>query len=245
MREINILEKSHPTMKREAKNDWRSEENKEIAKRYDEDFFDGDRINGYGGYFYDGRWRHVVKAMQKLYGINRNSAILDIGCAKGFLLFDLQDMIPGIKVAGLDISDYALNKSMDGYGKFITKNNSNSYSWESGTIEKRAQNKVQPFMIKDSAENLLWPDNTFDVIISINTLHNLSRNKCKKAIEEIMRVSKPNGNKFITVDAYRNEEEKQKMKNWVLTAETVMSTEEWTDFFEKAGYDGDYYWFIA
>jgi len=247
MREINILEKSHPQIKRNTEQGFRTQENKKIAKLYGKDFFDGDRANGYGGYYYDGRWKKVVEALKKLYGINENSSVLDIGCAKGFLLFDLQEMIPGIRVAGLDISEYVLNKAMDRYGRWFIENNpmNNNYSWEADIIEQKSKNKVLPFMIKGSANKLPWPDNSFDTVISINTIHNLPIGECKKAIKEIMRVCKPNGHKFITVDAYRNQEEKERMDKWVLTAETVMSVNEWIEFFKDANYNGDYYWFIA
>ena len=99
MKKINLLE-SFPTSKRKVEKGWKTEENKVIAKRFDREFFDGDRINGYGGYYYDGRWRGVVKKLEELYGIDPDSAVLDIGCAKGFLLYDLQDMIPTLKLLG-------------------------------------------------------------------------------------------------------------------------------------------------
>ncbi len=250
MREINLLEKSHPFKKKDIVP--RTEENKIIAKRYDKEFFDGDRINGYGGYYYDGRWRHVVEAMQKLYGINENSAILDIGCGKGFLLYDLQEMIPGIKVAGIDISEYALNKAMDKLGLHLVKQQTGKTEQElslqeleqAKELEQAAKDKVLPHIIMGSADQLPWPDNSFDVVISIDTIHNLPKEKCAKAIKEMMRVCKPNGNMFIKVDSYRNEEEKQRLEAWALTAETAMHADDWINFFKEQGYDGDYYWTI-
>ena len=245
MREFNLLEKSHPqSTKRKVEPGWRTTENKIIAKRYDREFFDGDRINGYGGYTYDGRWRHVVEAMKEHYNINSESAILDIGCAKGFLLFDLQDMIPGIKVAGLDVSEYAINKAMDGYVKYLIDKQGLSEE-EAKKKEEEARKKVLPHMTIGDCEKLPWPDNSFDVVLAINTIHNLPIERCRTAIKEIMRVCKPQGHKFISVDAYSNEEQKQRMECWVLTAETVMSVDEWIKFYEESGYDGDYYWFIA
>jgi len=241
MRYINIHD-SFPIPKRRVEKAWKTKENKRIAKQYGKEFFDGDRVNGYGGYYYDGRWKTVAKKMQELYGINKDSAVLDIGCAKGFLLFDLQEMIPGIQVAGLDISEYALNHAMDGYGEYIVKKNN---SGNAKQLEEMARKKVLPNLVQGSAEKLLWPDNTFDAIISINTIHNLSEDKCRKAIQEMLRVGKNKKNMFIEVDSYRTSEEKEKMDWWVLTAETVKSTEEWKRLYNEEGYDGDYWWFIV
>jgi len=244
MREINLLEKSHPVIKRNIEPGWRKEENKKIAKIYGPDFFDGDRINGYGGYYYDGRWKKLVPNLEKEYGINSESSILDIGCAKGFLLYDLHEMIPGIKVAGLDISKYALNHAMDGFGNYLVKNKGILYN-EASKLEKLTRKKVIPHMVYGSADELPWPDNSFDVVLSINVIHNLPEDKCKKAIKEMIRVGRNKENMFIQVDSYKTEEERERMKIWVLTAETMLSTDEWTNFFKKCGYDGDYYWTIV
>nr|QBM01191.1 hypothetical protein [uncultured archaeon] len=244
MREINLLEKSHPQpTKRRIEPGWRTAENKIIARRYDKEFFDGDRVNGYGGYYYDGRWRYVAEELKKLYGINNNSAVLDIGCAKGFLLYDLQDMIPGIKVAGIDISEYAINKAVDGYANFLIKNQSLSEE-KAREKEEETRKKVLPHMIVGNCEKLPWPDNSFDVVLSINTTHNLPIEKCKKAIQEMIRVCKNKKSMFIQVDAYRTPEEKQRMRDWILTGEVLMSVDEWIEFFKKCGYGGDYYWTI-
>jgi ubiquinone/menaquinone biosynthesis C-methylase UbiE len=242
MREINLRENS-PKTERIIKPGWRKEENKIIAKRYDQDFFDGERINGYGGYYYDGRWRSVVEKLKKLYHINNRSSVLDVGCAKGFLLFDLQEMLPGIKVAGIDISRYAVNKAMDGYANCLIKQGYKKE--EADNLEERARRTILPHMIIGSAEYLPWPDKSFDAVLSITTLHNLTEDKMKKAIQEMNRVCRNPKNMFIEVDAYRTPEEKERMKNWVLTAETVKSVGEWIKFFNECKYKGDYYWMIA
>jgi len=214
MRQVNLL-KSAPRIKRRFDSNWRTDKNRIIAKRFDKEFFDGDRANGYGGYTYDGRWKDVVNRLEGIYSINSESSVLDIGCAKGFLLYDLQNMIPGIKVAGLDISEYAINQ---------------------------ADKKVQTDMIKGSADKLPYPDNFFDVVLSINTIHNLPKERCKKAIEEMIRVSKNKEKMFIQVDAYRNDEEKQAMEAWNLTGLTIMHVDEWISLFNEVGYKGDYFW---
>jgi radical SAM protein with 4Fe4S-binding SPASM domain len=223
MREINLL-KSAPRIARKFDPNWRTDENRVIAKRFDKEFFDGDRVNGYGGYTYDGRWKNVVNHLKEIYGINSESSVLDIGCAKGFLLYDLQEMIPGIKTAGIDISDYAINHAMDGHEN------------------QTAKEKVLPFMIKGSADNLPYPDKSFDVVLSINTIHNLPIERCKRAIQEMMRVCKYPEKMFIQVDTYRNNDEKKLMQAWNLTALTMLHIDEWISLFNEVGYKGDYFW---
>ncbi len=242
MAEVNLRE-SFPKIERRVEKGWKTEENKRIAKQYGRDFFDGDRINGYGGYYYDGRWRSVVEKLKELYHINHESSVLDIGCAKGFLLFDLQEMLPGIKVAGIDISRYAVNKAMDGYANCLIKQGYKEE--EAKSLEKRARRTVLPHMIIGSAESLPWPDESFDFVLSITTLHNLAEDKMKKAIQEMNRVCRNSRNMFIEIDSYRTLEEKERMENWVLTAETVKSVDEWLKFFDECEYKGDYYWMIA
>lgn len=240
MRFFNLLEQSHPNLQRKVDSGWRTEENKIIAKRYDRDFFDGDRVNGYGGYYYDGRWKKVVQKMIEEYGINNDSNVLDIGSAKGFLIHDLREMLPGINAVGIDISKYAVNHTLDGYSKYLIKNGISEK--EAGILEKSARERVLPNTLIGNAKQLPWMDETFDVVLSINTTHNLPYEECKQSLREILRVSKPNGKNFIQVDAFGNEEEYRRMKNWVLTAETMLSEEEWLKLFKEVGYDGDYYW---
>jgi SAM-dependent methyltransferase len=248
MAEINILD-SFPKAQRKVED--RTEKNKLIARRYDKEFFDGDRINGYGGYYYDGRWKTVVKKLQEVYGINSDSAVLDIGCAKGFLLYDLQDMIPGIRVAGLDISEYALNHALDGFGNYMEKQGRKNGKELEGKIssildiEETARQKILPFMIKGSADKLPYVNDSFDVVLSINTTHNLPRDKFKIALEEMARVCRNKRKMFLQVDAYRNPEEKARMEKWALTADTFMSAENWLEFFKECNYKGDYFWTVV
>ncbi|MAG02082.1 methyltransferase type 11 [Candidatus Pacearchaeota archaeon] len=208
--------------------DYRNEENRRIAREYGRDFFDGDRVNGYGGYKYDGRWKKVAKKIKEEYGINPGDAVLEIGCAKGFLLHDLQEEIPGVRVAGIDVSEYAANNTMDGIENL-----------------EIARKKVLPHIIIGNAKTLPWPDNTFDLVININTLHNLNEEDASICIKEMIRVSRDPKKMFIQVDAYTNEEEKTRMENWVLTAETMKSDREWIDFLNKNGYKGNYFWTIV
>jgi ubiquinone/menaquinone biosynthesis C-methylase UbiE len=215
--EIDLLI-NYPKSKRNLKEreNQKSEKDRAIARKFGKEFFDGDRKYGYGGYKYHQRfWQPVIPTFKKYWNLDSSSSVLDVGCGKGFMLYDFFKIIPGIKLKGIDISDYAVENSMPDVKDFITVAN---------------------------AKNLPFEDNSFDVVISINTVHNLEPSDCAQALREIDRVSKKNS--FITVDAYRNEEEKNRMYAWNLTAKTIMSVKDWNSFFEKAGYKGDYFWFI-
>ena len=215
--EIDLLI-NYPKSKRNLKEreNQKSEKDRAIARKFEKEFFDGDRKYGYGGYKYDQRfWQPVIPTFKKYWNLDSSSSVLDVGCGKGFMLYDFFKIIPGIKLKGIDISHYAVENSMPDVKDFITVAN---------------------------AKNLPFEDNSFDAVISINTVHNLEPSDCAQALREIDRVSKKNS--FITVDAYRNKEEKNRMYAWNLTAKTIMSVKEWHSFFEKAGYKGDYFWFI-
>ena len=216
-KEIDLLEK-YPKAKRDLKirEEKKSEETKEIARKFEKDFFDGKREHGYGGFNYNPKyWTEVVKDFQKYWNLNSKSKVLDVGCAKGFMVYDLVKLIPGIQVKGIDVSNYAIENSKE---------------------------EIKKYLSVADAKDLPFEDNEFDVVISINTIHNLNIEECGKSLREIERVSKKNS--FITVDAYRNEEEKKRMDAWNLTAKTVMSVEEWKNFFKKNYYSGDFFWFI-
>jgi len=216
-KEIDLMI-NYPKAKRnvEERGASKSEEDRALARKFGKDFFDGDRKNGYGGFNYMPRfWQPVIPTFQEYWNLTSNSSLLDVGCAKGFMLYDLTLLIPNITVSGIDISEYAIDNAVE---------------------------EIKPFVSVANAKSLPYDDNSFDVVISINTVHNLEREECAKALQEIERVSK--GKSFITVDAYRNEEEKRRMFDWNLTAKTIMSVEEWEMFFKEIGYTGDYYWFI-
>ena len=216
-KEIDLLV-NYPKTKRDLDERVASknEADRAIARQFGHDFFDGDRNHGYGGFNYLSRfWQPVIPTFQEYWNLTSSSSILDVGCAKGFMLHDIAEMIPGITVKGIDVSDYAIEN----------------------TIEV-----IKPHVQVANATKLPFDDNSFDIVISINTVHNLERDECAKALQEIERTSR--GNSFITVDAYRNEEEKKRMYAWNLTAKTIMSVDEWTQFFDEIGYSGDYFWFI-
>jgi SAM-dependent methyltransferase len=216
-KEINLLKK-YPKAERnlDLRLEQKDENTRLIARKFGKDFFDGERKFGYGGFSYNPKyWHGVVDDMIKYWGLNKESSLLDVGCAKGFMLYDFQKKLPGISYQGIDLSEYAISNGLE---------------------EVRKNLRVA------DAKNIPFMDNSFDVVISINTIHNLDRENCKKALKEIQRVSKKNC--FVTVDAFRNQEEEKRMQAWNLTAKTIMSVDEWKLFFKEAGYEGDYYWFI-
>jgi SAM-dependent methyltransferase len=216
-REIDLLE-NYPKTKRNVaeRGATKTEEDRAIARQFGKEFFDGDRRHGYGGFAYFPRfWQPVIPSFQKNYRLSSHSKILDVGCAKGFMLHDFREIIPGIQVEGVDISQYAI---------------------ENGKEE------VKSFLKVADVRSLPYSSQTFDLVISINTIHNLERKELIQALKEIERVSK--GNSFITVDAYRTDEERELMFAWNLTAKTILHVAEWKALFEEAGYTGDYYWFI-
>ena len=216
-KEINLLA-DYPKSKRNLvdRENFKSKHNVEIARKFGKDFFDGGRETGYGGFNYNSKyWTNVVKKFKSYWKLNMDSTLLDVGCAKGFMLYDLSLLIPGINFKGIDISKYAIDHALD---------------------------SVKKELLVANARDLPFENDSFDFTISINTVHNLELDHCAEAIKEISRVSKKNS--FITVDAYRNDEEKERMYKWNLTAKTIMSVEEWIIFFKKIDYKGDYYWFI-
>jgi SAM-dependent methyltransferase len=215
--EIDLLI-NYPKTKRnlEDRLACKTETDRAIARQFGREFFDGDRNQGYGGFNYSPRfWQPVIPTFKAHWELDEGSSVLDVGCAKGFMMLDFVRLIPGITIKGVDISEYAINTSID---------------------------DMRPHVQVADAKNLPFSDNSFDVVISINTIHNLEIDECALALKEIERVGRRGA--FITVDAYRNEEEKKRMYDWNLTAKTIMSVDEWKNFFHDVGYTGDYYWFI-
>jgi SAM-dependent methyltransferase len=192
-----------------------SEEDRILARKFGKEYFDGTRQQGYGGYYYDGRWKVIVKRFQEYYGLDKNSKILDVGCAKGFMLHDFVEAIPGVTVAGLDISRYCLDNSME---------------------------SVRPFLVEGTCRDLPFADKSFDLVISIATIHNLEREDVKVALRELERVSRKH--KWIKLGAYNTPEEKAQLDKWNVVAKTFMYCDEWEALFKEVGYTGDYYWFL-
>jgi ubiquinone/menaquinone biosynthesis C-methylase UbiE len=214
--EINLLKglpyKKKPLQKRLQA----SQEDKILSWKIDKEYFDGTRAQGYGGYKYDGRWSVVADNFIKHYNLDSKSRILEIGCAKGFLLKEFKNKIKNYELFGLDISSYAVSKS-----------------------HKSVQNQI----IIGNAIELPFEDRSFDLIICINTLHNILEYKSVRlAIKEMVRVSAKNI--YISVGAFRNQTEKNNLDKWAVLSTTYMHTSEWLKLFRAAKYKGDYQWFI-
>lgn len=217
MAEIDLLENYPKTERRvEERGQEKTEEDRSIGRQFGKEYFDGDRRYGYGGYSYQPRfWQPVVPTFIDYYGLDDECTILDVGCAKGFMMKDFSDALPGIDIKGVDISKYAIEHALE---------------------------QMKPNIQWANATNLPFEDKSFDLVISINTIHNLPLEECQQALKEIQRVSRRDA--FITVDAYRTPEEKKRMDAWNLTAQTYMSVDEWKKLFKTVGYEGDYFWFI-
>jgi SAM-dependent methyltransferase len=186
-----------------------------ISKQYGEMYFDGPRDYGYGGYRYDGRWLPVARDIVDHFDLKPGMRVLDIGCAKGFLVKDLMLACPGLEAFGLDISHYALMHC------------------EPGVIGR---------LHLGTAEKLVFPDHSFDCVLCLNTVHNFPRPRAIKVMQEIERVS--GGRAFVQVDSYHTPEQKEIFESWVLTAEFYDYPQGWIELFREAGYTGDYYWTI-
>jgi SAM-dependent methyltransferase len=216
MREMDLLDR-YPRVRRNiAAREAAVPAQREIARRFGREYFDGDRGQGYGGYRYDGRWVPIAERMRDYYGLKPGDRVLDVGCAKGFLLHDFRLVAPGIEVAGLDVSPYAIEHAME---------------------------DVRPFCVVGTADALPYADGTFDLVVSINTVHNLELARCRTAIREMQRASRRG--KYLQVDSYRTPEEREKFECWVLTAVTHFDPEGWRALLCEAGYTGEYYWTIT
>jgi len=217
-REINLLD-MYPKSKRPIDERARlvTEEHRAIARKFDVEYFDGERLTGYGGYRYDPRfWTDTVRRFRDHYGLPDDARILDVGCAKGFMMYDFSLLMPQADIRGIDVSRYA-------------------YEHARPEVKERIQ--------LASANNLPFPDDSFDLVIAINTIHNLPPIDCKQALREIQRVSRKHA--YVVNDAWRTEAEHEAMLKWNLTALTYMHVEDWKKLYSEVGYTGDYYWFIA
>lgn len=210
---LNIVTPLHKATKRDYIHRMADDkiECMKVAKQYGREYWDGDRRYGYGGYKYDGRWEAVAKKLIEIYGLKSNSKILDAGCGKAHLLFEIKKLLPGCEVKGFDISGYAL---------------------------ENAKEEIRPFIFKQKIEEKYpFKDKYFDLVISLNTLHNVPVERLKIALGEIERVG---NNKYIVVESYKNEAELFNLQCWALTCESFFTPEGWKSLFGEFGYKGDY-----
>ena len=211
---VDFLTKLHTGTKRDyvarvVDND--KAECSEVAIQYGKDYWDGDRKYGYGGYNYDGRWRPVAQEMVDHYGIKPGDSILDVGCGKAYLLYEFTQVVPGVEVAGIDISAYGI---------------------------ENAKEEVKSFLEVGNAVSLPYDDDAFDFVFSITTLHNLYNYELHRAVQEIERVGKGT-TKHIAIESYRNEREKANLLYWQLTCRSFYTPKEWAWVFDQCGYTGD------
>ncbi|QKF83316.1 class I SAM-dependent methyltransferase [Halarcobacter ebronensis] len=210
---LNIITKLHKSTQR----DYLERMNREKilcmkkAKEFEYDFWDGDRKYGYGGYKYDGRWNIIAKELIEEYNLHDGCKILDVGCGKGFLLYEFKKLLPNSNIVGFDVSNYSIENAKEEVKNFL-------YNY-------RAEDKYS------------FVDNEFDLVISINTLHNLKIYEFKQAIQEIERVGK---NKYVLVEGYRNDAELFNLECWALTCESFFRPDEWVWLYDEYGYTGDY-----
>lgn len=218
MPELNLMDRYPATPRRlDERARLVTDAHRAVARRFDREFFDGERLVGYGGYRYHPRfWTETVERLRAHYGLAEDAAVLDVGCAKGFMLYDWRRLHPRTRVAGLDVSRYAVSQ---------------------------APPEVAPHLVVGDARALPYPDRSFDLVVSINTVHNLPLAECRQALREIQRVGR--GHAFVVVDAWRNDDERRRMLQWNLTALTYMHADDWTRLFGDVGYRGDWWWFIA
>ena len=217
MTEIDFMSPLHKSTKRDylkRVNDpvYPKHKAASLAKKFDFDYWDGDRRICYGGYNYiEGRWQKVAEKIAKYYDLKHDAKILDIGCGKGYLLFDFLKIMPQAEIFGIDISEYAVANSKE---------------------------EIKSSLIVGDAASLPYEDNYFDLVISINTLHCLEAPHLYKALKEMERVGKDK--KYLCVESYRNEEEKANLLYWQVSCEAFNTPSEWNWWFNLAEYNGDY-----
>jgi protein-L-isoaspartate(D-aspartate) O-methyltransferase len=182
-----------------------------VASQFGRDYWDGERQYGYGGYRYDGRWRPIAERLAQHYGLQPGMRVLDVGCGKGYLLYELTQVVPGIEIVGIDVSAYGIENAKD---------------------------EVRSALMLGDASVLPFAAGSFDLVLSLATLHNLAVDKLWSAIAEIERVGR--GGKYIMVESYRDEREKANLLYWQLTCKSFYSVDDWEWLFRKIGYSGDY-----
>jgi SAM-dependent methyltransferase len=212
--ELNLVTSLHTSTKRDylARMIDNKVEAMVIAKKYGPDYWDGDRRYGYGGYKYiPGRWKSVAQTLITRYQLKSGSKLLDVGCGKGYLLYEMQLLEPGLEIYGVDISEYGLRHMHPDL-----KGN---------------------FRLAKAQEPLPFKDKEFDLVISLGTFHNLHIYELEVAVSEVQRVGRAG---YIMVESFRNEREMFNLECWALTAESIMDTDEWKWAYKKFGYTGDY-----
>jgi SAM-dependent methyltransferase len=215
MAEVDLLRHYPRARRKMAKPRAADPANRVAALKFGAEYFDGTREQGYGGYRYDGRWIPIARDIVAHFGLGPGDRVLDVGCAKGFLVKDLMTVCPGLEVYGLDLSQYAL---------------------------AHAEPETRGRLVLGTADRLPFAGGSFDAVLCINVVHNLDRERCIAALREIERLAPGRG--YVRVDAYRTEAERKIFLGWVLTAVTFLTPDAWRDLMTEAGYTGDYSWTV-
>lgn len=215
MAEVDLLRHYPRARRKMARPRAADPANRNAALKFGAEYFDGTREQGYGGYYYDGRWIPIARDIVAHFGLEPGHRVLDVGCAKAFLVKDLMAACPGLEVYGLDLSQYALT---------------------------HAEAEARGRLVLGSADRLPFASGSFEAVLCINVVHNLDRERCISALREIERLAPGRG--YVRVDAYRTEAERQIFLGWVLTAVTFLTPDGWRDLMAEAGYTGDYSWTV-
>tara|TARA_B100001250_G_C19809032_1_gene794879 strand:+ start:67 stop:732 length:666 start_codon:yes stop_codon:yes gene_type:complete len=210
---VKIITKNHKKTKRNyvARMNLSKPKIMQVSKKYSYDYWDGNRKYGYGGYYYDGRWESIAKKLIRKYSLNRKSKILDIGCGKGFLVFELSKILKSKNINGIDISKYAIRNSPN-------------------EIKKQLK-------YFDARKRFKYKKKKYDLVISINLIHNFKINEVEGFLKNIVQISK---NSYITTESYRNEKELFNLQCWALTADSFFSKDEWEWILKSNNYNRDY-----
>jgi SAM-dependent methyltransferase len=215
MAEINLLQPMHASTKRNYVQrvvEHDKAVSAAVARQWGRDYWDGDRRYGYGGYRYDGRWRPLAQTLIDRYGLKPGMRVLDVGCGKGYLLYEFLQILPGLTVAGIDISQYGVDN---------------------------AKEEVRPYLKVSDATSLPYPDRSFDFVVSLGVLHNLPLEDVFRAVKEIERVGRGPA-KYLMVESFRNEREKANLLYWQLTCLSFHRPETWAWIYDQCGYTGDH-----
>ncbi len=201
----------HSDVQRVLKKGFRTIHNRMVAAGLDQEYYDGRRENGYGGFRYDGRWAQIIPRLVARYAVTSNSAVLDVGCKKGFFLHDLKQALPGIRVRGIENHLYPLEHAME---------------------------SVKGDLLLGPYEQLPFEDGCFDFVLAYASIYMLNLRGVMQALREIQRVGK--GQSFVTLGAYTTREGRDLLEDWTLLGTTVLHVDEWLEVFRQTGYTGDY-----
>ena len=186
--------------------------NKIIAWNLNKEYYDGSRINGYGGFKYDGRWKKFLPKIIKRYKLTNKSKVLEIGCKKGFLIQDLQELLPGIKAIGIENHRYPISKA-----------------------SVKVKNKLY---LKNYYDLEKFKRNQFDLIIAFNSIYMQNLGDIIKTLTGISRISK---HSYISLASFEKKIDRDKFFDWTLLDTTNLKTDDWKSLFKQINFRGNYY----